>query len=222
MRATPSWPRRWRRIHFELLVRHLRPLRLQPGAAAVGGPRRGGRGPQVREQRHLLSVHPGHRPDHGSGHVRRATTPTSWPSSSRRRAAAAAPRTTSRSSARRWQVGGPVAHPGHRAVVQGLGRESTPASRSRRPCCCQAVSALQYGDLLMMCLYRTRPYEVEPGSANRLFDHWMAECKGQLARRPEARRVQAHGRADRGGLRHAAACRARARSRASAWWARSW
>ena len=46
----------------------------------------------------------------------------------------------------------------------------------------QAVSALQYGDLLMMCLYRTRPYEVEPGSANALFDHWMAECKRQLKR----------------------------------------
>ena len=44
----------------------------------------------------------------------------------------------------------------------------------------QAVYALQYGDVLMQCLYRTRPYEVEPGSANRLFDHWMATCKGQL------------------------------------------
>ncbi len=46
----------------------------------------------------------------------------------------------------------------------------------------QAVYALCYGDLLMMCLYRTRPYEVEPDSANRLFDHWMSTCKGQLAR----------------------------------------
>ncbi len=45
----------------------------------------------------------------------------------------------------------------------------------------QAIFALQYGDLLMMCLYRTRPYEVEPGSAERLFEHWMAECKRQLA-----------------------------------------
>ena len=44
----------------------------------------------------------------------------------------------------------------------------------------QAVYALQYGDVLMQCLYRTRPYEVEPGSANRLFDHWMDTCKGQL------------------------------------------
>ena len=46
----------------------------------------------------------------------------------------------------------------------------------------QAVYALQYGDLLMMCLYRTRPYEVEPGSAWRLFDHWMAVCKAQLVK----------------------------------------
>ena len=46
----------------------------------------------------------------------------------------------------------------------------------------QAIYALQYGDLLMMTLYRTRPYEVEPGSANRLFDHWMAVCKAQLRR----------------------------------------
>ena len=46
----------------------------------------------------------------------------------------------------------------------------------------QAVYALCYGDLLMMTLYRTRPYEIEPGAANHLFEHWMAECKAQLAR----------------------------------------
>ncbi|WP_302783241.1 acyl-CoA dehydratase activase-related protein, partial [Adlercreutzia equolifaciens] len=46
----------------------------------------------------------------------------------------------------------------------------------------QAIYALQYGDLLMMCLYRTRPYEVEPGSANRLFQYWMDACKHQLER----------------------------------------
>ena len=44
----------------------------------------------------------------------------------------------------------------------------------------QAVYALQYGDLLMMCLYRCRPYEVEPDSTNRLFDYWMSKCKAQL------------------------------------------
>lgn len=44
----------------------------------------------------------------------------------------------------------------------------------------QAVYSLLYGDLLMMCKYRTRPYEVEPGSADRLFDYWMDRCKKQL------------------------------------------
>ena len=44
----------------------------------------------------------------------------------------------------------------------------------------QAIYALTYGDLLMMCLYRTRPYEIEPGSANALFDHWMEVCKRQF------------------------------------------
>ena len=36
-----------------------------------------------------------------------------------------------------------------------------------------AVPALLVGDLLMMCLYRVRPYEAEPGSANKLFRKWM-------------------------------------------------
>ena len=44
----------------------------------------------------------------------------------------------------------------------------------------QAVYALSYGDLLMMALYRTRPYEAEPGAAQRLFDHWMGVCKQQV------------------------------------------
>ena len=59
----------------------------------------------------------------------------------------------------------------------------------------QAVYALSYGDLLMMALYRTRPYEAEPGAAQRLFDHWMAVCKEEIAkgtnRRQFAKTVQA-------------------------------
>ena len=43
-----------------------------------------------------------------------------------------------------------------------------------------AIYAIFYGDLLMQCLYRTRPYECEPGAANRLFDHWMARCQAQI------------------------------------------
>ena len=40
-----------------------------------------------------------------------------------------------------------------------------------------AIPALLVGDLLMMCLYRTRPYEAEPGSANALFRKWMDYMK---------------------------------------------
>ena len=51
----------------------------------------------------------------------------------------------------------------------------------------QAIYALSYGDMLMAALYRTRPYEVEPGSAQALFRHWMDTCKKQI-RAGETRR----------------------------------
>ena len=35
-----------------------------------------------------------------------------------------------------------------------------------------AIKALILGDLLMKCLYRVRPYEVEKGSANKLYELW--------------------------------------------------
>ncbi|MBP3866791.1 MAG: 2-hydroxyacyl-CoA dehydratase, partial [Eggerthellaceae bacterium] len=44
----------------------------------------------------------------------------------------------------------------------------------------QAVYALSYGDLLMMALYRTRPYETVEGDAQRRFDKWMEVCKAQV------------------------------------------
>ncbi len=37
-----------------------------------------------------------------------------------------------------------------------------------------------YGDLLMRVLYRVRPYEKIPGSANLLFEKWINLCKQQL------------------------------------------
>ena len=43
-----------------------------------------------------------------------------------------------------------------------------------------AIFALFYGDLLMQCLYRTRPYEIEPHAAENLFNYWMAKCKSQV------------------------------------------
>ena len=38
----------------------------------------------------------------------------------------------------------------------------------------RAVKALMVGDLLMRCLYRVRPYEAVPGSANALYEKWTA------------------------------------------------
>ena len=44
----------------------------------------------------------------------------------------------------------------------------------------RAMQALMYGDLLMTVLYRTRPYEVEEGSANALYEKWEQTCKHAL------------------------------------------
>ena len=44
----------------------------------------------------------------------------------------------------------------------------------------QAIYAFAYGDLLMACLYRTRPYEAEPESAWNLYRHWMDRVKAQI------------------------------------------
>ena len=44
----------------------------------------------------------------------------------------------------------------------------------------KAVYALLYGDLIMQLLYRVRPYETEPGSADELYERMMAEAKGEL------------------------------------------
>ena len=42
------------------------------------------------------------------------------------------------------------------------------------------VQAVVYGDLLMRCLYRVRPYELIPGSANALHQKWRDRCISAL------------------------------------------
>lgn len=44
----------------------------------------------------------------------------------------------------------------------------------------KAYYSLVMGDVLMQCLYRTRPYETEVGSANALYRHWMDICRTRL------------------------------------------
>ncbi len=61
--------------------------------------------------------------------------------------------------------------------------ESSPGFNVFKPALLiKAVYALLYGDLIMQLLYRTRPYETRPGSADELYDRMMAQAKGELLR----------------------------------------
>ena len=50
--------------------------------------------------------------------------------------------------------------------------EKNPGFRLTAPMLLDAGKALTYGDLFMRCVYRVRPYELVPGSTNRLHDRW--------------------------------------------------
>ena len=39
------------------------------------------------------------------------------------------------------------------------------------------MQAIEYGDVFMRVLYKTRPYELVPGSANALHEKWAEICK---------------------------------------------
>ncbi len=43
-----------------------------------------------------------------------------------------------------------------------------------------AIYALLYGDLIMQCLYRTRPYEAVPGAADQLYETLMSRARIQV------------------------------------------
>jgi len=62
--------------------------------------------------------------------------------------------------------------------LQGL--ENSPGFKLSLPLIYRCVLALNYGDLLMKALYRTRPYEAEPGSARRLHDKWAEKAKKNI------------------------------------------
>ncbi len=46
----------------------------------------------------------------------------------------------------------------------------------------KAVQAIVYGDVFMRCLYRMRPYEAVPGSANALHEKWEKTCADSLSK----------------------------------------
>ncbi|KAB5608796.1 acyl-CoA dehydratase activase-related protein [Bifidobacterium jacchi] len=57
-------------------------------------------------------------------------------------------------------------------AISTQGLEDNPGFKATVPMLHRAVKALILGDLLMKCLYRVRPYEAEPGAANRLYEQW--------------------------------------------------
>lgn len=63
--------------------------------------------------------------------------------------------------------------------VSGL--ESNPGFKPTVSMINSAIKALAFGDLFMRVLYRTRPYELEAGSADKLYEKWNEKCKDVLS-----------------------------------------
>ena len=57
-------------------------------------------------------------------------------------------------------------------AISTQGIEDNPGFTATPALLHRAIKALIVGDLLMKCLYRVRPYEVTPGSANKLYETW--------------------------------------------------
>ena len=80
------------------------------------------------------------------------------------------------------------------ASVQGL--ESNPGFKVSLPLAQRLIYSIVLGDLFMKCLYHVRPYEIEPGSADRLHDKLEDECRkflmsGSISM-PKFRRICRH------------------------------
>ncbi|MDO4807688.1 MAG: acyl-CoA dehydratase activase-related protein, partial [Coriobacteriales bacterium] len=66
------------------------------------------------------------------------------------------------------------------SVAGGLD-ESNPGFKIIKPSLIMAgIYAILYGDLIMQCLYRVRPYEEVPGSADKLYETMMGRAKVQI------------------------------------------
>ena len=57
-------------------------------------------------------------------------------------------------------------------AISTQGIEDNPGFKATPALLHRVIKALIIGDLLMKCLYRVRPYEVTPGSANKLYKTW--------------------------------------------------
>ena len=71
---------------------------------------------------------------------------------------------------------------GHIPVISlsAAGLETNPGFKITWGLAKRAMMALMLGDLLMRVLYRTRPYEAQPGSANALYEKWNGRIQIEL------------------------------------------
>ncbi|WP_418791179.1 acyl-CoA dehydratase activase-related protein [Phosphitispora sp. TUW77] len=64
--------------------------------------------------------------------------------------------------------------------LNASGLEKHPGFKVTLPMLDKLMMGLVYGDLFMRLLYRVRPYEKVPGSANRLYEQWVEKCQESL------------------------------------------
>lgn len=64
--------------------------------------------------------------------------------------------------------------------------EQNPGFKVTIPMAIKAIQATVYGDVMMRCLYATRPYEKVPGSAEQLHRKWRAICTKAVSKRNPA------------------------------------
>ncbi len=69
------------------------------------------------------------------------------------------------------------------SLSPGITGERTPGFSITLPLLVNGLAAIVYADTLMRCLYRTRPYEIEPGSAEALYRTWNERLKLRLHKR---------------------------------------
>jgi len=77
---------------------------------------------------------------------------------------------------------------GHIPVISlnANGMEKNSGFRLKPGLLVKAAHAVIYGDLFMRCLYRVRPYELVPGSADALHEKWKARCIASLTGKRKA------------------------------------
>jgi len=61
-----------------------------------------------------------------------------------------------------------------------VGMEKNPGFKITTKLALRGFMSVIYGDVLCRCLYKTRPYEMEKGSANRLYEKWNQKLKTDI------------------------------------------